>query len=46
MINVVLQNIMHFLKLHFIQTCMHKKNKNQNQKIKKFHQINFSGIHT
>jgi len=37
MINVVLQNIMHFLKWHFIQTCMHKKNKNKNKKI---HQIN------
>jgi len=48
MINVVLQNIMHFLKLHFIQTCMHKKNKNKtkNKKIKKIHQINFSCIHT
>jgi len=33
MINVVLQNIMHFLKWHFIQTCMHKKIK---IKIKKF----------
>ena len=37
MINVVLQNTMHFLKFHFIQTCMHKKN---NKKIKKIHQIN------
>ena len=35
MINVVLQNIMHFLKLHFIQTCMHKKNKNKNKNKKK-----------